>query len=83
MGLRTKLGGKPDWEQGDEYPNCPDCKEEMVFIAQIDSIEHESEYNPLSKSALGHQDYMFCDVGMIYVFYCFGCNEAKAVTQFY
>src|SRR4051794_22092768 len=68
LGLRTKLGGKPDWIQSDETPECESCGEPMDFVAQIDSVEHESEHNPLSKPALGHQDYMFGDVGMIYVF---------------
>ena len=42
LGLRSKLGGKPDWEQDDETPMCPNCKEPMLFVAQIDSIEHNN-----------------------------------------
>ena len=38
----------------------------MTFVAQIDSVG---------------DDLAFADVGMIYVFYCFDCNEADAITQ--
>ena len=82
LGLRSKLGGKPDWEQYDETPMCPDCKEPMLFIAQIDSIEHDSKDNPHRIDCLsGNQYYMFGDVGMIYVFFCFQCLESQAVIQ--
>ena len=46
LGLRSKLGGVPNWDQGDETPTCPDCQQEMIFIGQIDSIEHDSKRNP-------------------------------------
>ena len=35
LGRRTKLGGKPDWIQGDETPECPQCGDTMYFVAQI------------------------------------------------
>ena len=38
LGLRSKLGGKPSWEQCEEIPLCPSCNDEMTFIAQIDSM---------------------------------------------
>lgn len=80
-GLRTKLGGEPDWEQGGEHPECS-CFQKMTFIAQIDSVEHQSQSNPHSMSALkGGQDFMFGDVGMIYVFFCFDCLESRSVFQ--
>lgn len=86
LGLRTKLGGKPEWIQGyedDEGPNCPLCKREMSFIAQIDSIEHNSKLNPHRVDNLHKQEYMFGDVGMIYVFFCFDCCETKSVFLCY
>src|SRR6185503_7624040 len=70
LGLRTKLGGKPEWIQYDEVPNCPSCNARMTFVAQIDSLEHQSSRNPLAKE-FSEQYYMFSDVGMIYVFFCF------------
>jgi hypothetical protein len=81
LGLRTKLGGKPTWIQGDETPECDSCGEPMDFVAQIDSVEHESKHNPLSKPALGKQEYMFGDVGMIYVFFCFDCLQPACLLQ--
>lgn len=81
-GERTKLGGEPDWEQGDEHPECPGCFQAMSFVAQIDSIEHWSNLNPHSRNPLKtKQDFMFGDVGMIYVFFCFDCLETKSVFQ--
>lgn len=79
-GQRTKLGGKPDWLQGErQAPMCPTCKQPMAFVAQIDSVEHYSSSNPHSVSALSDdQKWMFGDVGMIYVFFCFNCLKAYA-----
>lgn len=82
-GLRTKLGGKPSWIQGDATPECEECGEPMHFVAQIDSIEHRSEYNPLMVDPPKHVDFMFGDVGMIYVFYCFDCTRVYGLQQGY
>src|SRR5689334_22689484 len=82
LGERSKLGGLPDWDQVDATPSCPDCFQDMTFIAQIDSIEQQSSTNPHSISALSKdQQYMFGDVGMIYVFFCFNCLKANAIFQ--
>jgi len=82
LGLRTKLGGTPDWEQGDETQLCPHCGKTMSFVAQIDSVEHDSSVNPHSVDALSDdQKCMFGDVGMIYVFLCFECGTPSAVMQ--
>jgi hypothetical protein len=82
-GLRTKLGGEPDWIQGDYTPECPDCGKEMVLIAQIDSVDNDSPENPLAMDSLNHEDFMFGDVGMIYVFYCYDCLQPGCVHQCY
>jgi len=82
LGERSKLGGKPDWEQESETPFCPHCGEEMTFIAQIDSFNHDSETNPHRIDCLSDEPrYMFGDVGKIYIFFCFECCEPKAVFQ--
>ena len=82
LGQRTKLGGKPDWDQNDETPECPDCGAPMTFVAQVDSVEHQSKLNPHSVNALSDdQKWMFGDVGMIYVFFCLGCNTTSSVFQ--
>ncbi len=46
LGTRTKLGGVPDWIQNDEVPVCEGCEKPMVFVAQIDSVENDSDSNP-------------------------------------
>jgi uncharacterized protein YwqG len=82
LGMRSKLGGNPDWEQSDETPQCNSCKNNMTFVAQIDSIAQDEEHNPNRIDSIhGEQDYMFGDVGMIYVFFCFDCLETKSVFQ--
>jgi hypothetical protein len=82
QGQRTKLGGKPDWVQADETPKCPDCDQPMTFVAQIDSVEHDWQANPHRVDALSHnQKWMFGDVGMIYVFFCFDCAATQSVSQ--
>lgn len=82
LGLGSKLGGDPDWVQEDEVPDCPSCGEKMTFVAQLDSIEHDSPFNPHRIDCLSDQQhFMFGDVGMIYVFFCFDCCETKSVFQ--
>ena len=88
LGKRTKLGGIPDWIQLiDDTPFCAECKASMTFVAQIDSIEHISLKNPIGMD-FKHRDptkrrWMFGDVGMIYVFYCFTCGKSQSVMQCY
>jgi uncharacterized protein YwqG len=82
LGLRSKLGGDADWIQENETPACNTCEREMTFLAQIDSFEHDWKTNPNRIDALsGEQDYMFGDVGMLYVFLCFECLQSKTVVQ--
>ena len=37
---RDKLGGWPAWVQAVEYPDCPRCGNQMVYVLQIDSEDH-------------------------------------------
>jgi hypothetical protein len=66
VGRRHKLGGNPDWLQGPDVPACPDCKAPMSFYGQLDSVGDAMT---------------IADVGMVYVFVCFDCNETKSVLQ--
>jgi hypothetical protein len=75
LGLRTKLGGEPDWIQADETPRCDPCQRAMSLVAQIDSIDAGRQG--------GTGPYVFGDSGMLYVFYCVGCGEAALVQQCY
>ena len=78
LGKRTKFGGEPDWIQGEDTPECPECGEAMYFVAQIDSFESEVMDDPPK-----HIDFTFSDAGMIYVFYCFDCLNVQSLQQFY
>lgn len=65
-GKRNKLGGEPDWIQGDNTPSCPSCGKRMTFYGQLDSVNDRI---------------MIDDAGMIYVFYCFDCGVTSALAQ--
>ena len=71
IGKRTKLGGIPDWIQDDESPVCKKCGKKLHFIAQIDSVDYKGSNN----------EYMFGDIGMIYVFFCFNCETTGSIFQ--
>lgn len=79
-GRRTQPGGDPDWVQGERpNPECPRCGRTATFVAQIDSVEHDTKYNPHAVDAFSKdRKWMFGDVGMIYVFFCFHCLEPHA-----
>jgi hypothetical protein len=81
QGQKTKLGGEPDWIQEVEVPCCDHCKQEMMFVAQIDSLEHNSKSNPNRIEKRNDRAWMLGDVGMIYVFFCFRCCSTKSVFQ--
>jgi uncharacterized protein YwqG len=51
-----KLGGWPYWVQGSEYPNCPECHDQMALLMQIDSEDN--------------LDYMFGDAGCAHLTQC-------------
>lgn len=74
FGKRSKFGGSPDWIQNDETPKCECCKKKMEFVAQLDSIDYTG-------FAQKNIEYMFGDVGMIYVFFCKNCGLSKSIFQ--
>lgn len=65
-GDRHKLGGRPDWIQGDETPDCAECGGPMDFYGQLDHLG----------SVEGLRD-----LGMIYVFLCRECYTTAALLQ--
>jgi hypothetical protein len=75
IGFRTKFGGRPDAIQpgDDEAKLCKQCFGPLHFIAQIDSFEN------------GFPDvqFMFGDVGMIYLWFCFKCYTPHATMECY
>ncbi len=38
----SQLGGHPTWIQDAEYPCCPECRQTMMFLAQIDHGDIET-----------------------------------------
>lgn len=75
MGLRTKLGGEPDWLHAADVPECSQCSEPMAFVGQIDSID--------AIRGSERSEFMFGDAGMIYVFYCDTCVVTRSLIQCY
>lgn len=80
-GQRTKLGGRPDWIQGEEMPICSNCSRPMTFVGQIDSIG--ASETKLGRSLAKTEAFVFADGAMIYVFWCKGCNDTRSVLQSY
>jgi hypothetical protein len=66
VGHRDKVGGGPDWLQGPDVPDCPECHEAMSFYGQLDSVG---------------DSVALADVGMIYVFVCFDCFATRSILQ--
>jgi hypothetical protein len=82
LGLRSKAGGAPDWDQTNETPTCPDCNKLMTFVAQLDSFQHDSPENANRVSCTSKaQEFMFGDVGLFYLFFCFECLQSRVVFQ--
>ena len=65
-GTRHQLGGEPAFVQRPEHPVCDECRQQMSFYGQLDSINDE---------------FVIGDVGMIYVFICFDCLTTKSILQ--
>jgi len=66
VGTRSKFGGKPEGITAEDAPVCTSCSAPMTFLCQVDSVG---------------DDLVFADVGILYVYICFGCFEAKAFIE--
>lgn len=84
LGRRAKFGGIRDAVQRseDEGKRCPQCFGPMHFVAQIDSFEFNDESNP-NRRGYADAQFMFGDVGMIYVWFCFQCLTPGASMECY
>lgn len=69
VGNRNKIGGIADYIQKMTTPKCKSCGEDMSFYGQLDSLNDCSG------------EFDIADCGMIYVFFCFDCNDAQAIVQ--
>lgn len=64
-----RLGGEPDWLQGDETPDCPHRAGHMTFVAELaDGRDFATSAN-------------FGGGGRGYVFGCHPCGEAAFLWQ--
>ena len=61
-----KLLGWPSWQQGADYPSCPECEAPMRYILQIDSEDNVP--------------YMFGDVGTAHVTQCEEHKDVMTLT---
>ncbi|MBC9718805.1 hypothetical protein H9Y04_40390 [Streptomyces sp. TRM66268-LWL] len=64
-----RLGGEPEWIQGDETPDCPSCAGRMTFTAEL---EEGADYETAANFGGG---------GRGYVFHCEPCGEAAFLWQ--
>ncbi|WP_189554415.1 hypothetical protein [Streptomyces lavendofoliae] len=64
-----RLGGEPDWLQGDETPGCPSCGAPMSFTAEF---EEGADFATSANFGGG---------GLGYVFHCRPCSEAAFLWQ--
>ncbi|HZD59153.1 MAG TPA: hypothetical protein VE439_01710 [Anaerolineae bacterium] len=67
-----KLGGLPDWIQGEQHPECPECNKPMTFVCQFNSSEDISNSRDVQ---------VFGDNGKLYVFTC--CDSITTIMQHY
>lgn len=83
-GRRTKFGGIPDELQppGQSGVTCPGRQKRMSLVGQVDSFEFNGKDNPNCKN-YGDERFMFGDVGMIHVWFCFDCLEPLATMDCY
>ncbi|MEU9577228.1 hypothetical protein [Streptomyces chilikensis] len=64
-----RLGGRPDWLQGDETPSCGGCGRDMDLVAQFEEGPHHA-------TAMN-----FGGCGMAYAFACGPCRAAAFLWQ--
>jgi hypothetical protein len=64
-----RLGGEPDWIQGDETPDCSSCMARMTFTAEL---EEGADFATSANFGGG---------GRGYIFHCRPCSEAAFLWQ--
>jgi hypothetical protein len=62
-----KMGGTPDWIQGEDIPLCCSCSNEMEFMIQLDSDPD--------------RDLQFGDDGRLFAFICRKCKVISTFMQ--
>jgi hypothetical protein len=64
-----RLGGEPDWLQGNETPDCPCCTTRMTFTAELEEGTDFATSADFGGSSRG------------YIFQCHPCSEAAFLWQ--
>jgi hypothetical protein len=67
----NRLGGHPSWIQDSEYPDCPDCKDKMTFLAQLDS----------DLPTITDEEWLWGSGGICYAFWCSKCKISSFLWQ--
>lgn len=67
----NRVGGSPCWVQDSQYPQCPGCKDTMVFIAQVDSELPTSD----------GEEWLWGSGGIAYFFWCDRCHVSANLWQ--
>jgi hypothetical protein len=70
-----QLGGKPLWIQDKESIQCIKCKNEMSYLAMIDTEIY------IGKNGFREKGHMFGDNGILYVFICRSCGIFSSIGQ--
>lgn len=67
----NRIGGRPSWVQGADYPNCPCCNKKMHFMLQLDS-------NLPSQDG---EEWLWGSGGVAYGFFCSACRTTAYLWQ--
>ncbi|MGE8217953.1 MAG: hypothetical protein ACN6RD_17315 [Stenotrophomonas maltophilia] len=67
----SRVGGPPSWVQGAHYPACLDCGKPMPFVMQLDS----------TLPTTGEGTLLWGSGGMLYTFWCGGCQVSAHFWQ--
>lgn len=60
----SRVGGPPSWVQSADYPDCPDCQQDMAFVMQLDSGLPQADDG----------EWLWGSGGCNYTFWCADCR---------
>lgn len=66
-----RLGGYPCWVQSADYLNCPECKEKMSFLMQLDS----------ELPTTNNEEFLWGSGGIGYILWCDSCKVSGCTWQ--
>jgi hypothetical protein len=68
-----RVGGEPSWIQNADYPKCPECNKQMMFLMQLAS----------DLPATDGSEWIWGDSGICYTFWCDRCKVSGHLWQCY